>query len=116
MCACGMRLCAKRCMRRSDRDSLTASPPSWRDYAPIYEADVAARIGRSEIIAHGTAVDPAYFHDTPYFPITPTLGCLATKELWDPVTGDLLESGQLQLMEAFRGAKGEPGYLIVIEE
>jgi len=91
-------------------------PPSWRDYAPMYEADVAARIGRSEIIAHGTAVDPAYFHDTPYFPMTPTLGCLATKELWDPATGERLESGQLKLMEAFAKANGEPGYLIVIEE
>jgi hypothetical protein len=96
-------------------DTRAELPPSWRDYAPIYEADVAARIGRSEIIAHGTAVDPAYFRDTPYFPLTPTLGCLATKELWDPVTGDLLESGQMQLMEAFLGANGRPGYLIVID-
>lgn len=91
-------------------------PPSWRGYAPMFEADMAARIGRSEIIAHGTAVDPAYFRGTPYFPLTPTLGCLATKELWDPVTGDLLESGQMQLMEAFLGARGVPGFLIVIEE
>lgn len=97
-------------------DTRAELPPSWRDYAPMFEADVAARIGRSEIIAHGTAVDPSYFRGTPYFPLTPTLGCLATKELWDPANGALLESGQMQLMEAFLGAKGTPGYLIVIEE
>jgi hypothetical protein len=96
-------------------DTRAELPPSWRDYTPMFEADVAAHIGRSEIIAHGTAVDPAYFRDTPYFPLTPTLGCLATKELWDPKTGERLESGQMKLMEAFRGAKGEPGYLIVID-
>ncbi len=91
-------------------------PPSWRDYAPMFEADVAARIGRSEIIAHGTAVDPEYFRNRPYYPLTPTLGCLATKELWDPKTGELLESGQKKLVQAFLGAKGEAGYLIVIEK
>lgn len=95
-------------------DTRAELPPSWRGYAPMFEADMAARIGRSEIIAHGTAVDPAYFRDTPYFPLTPTLGCLATKELWDPATGERLESGQKELMEAFLGARGEPGYLIVM--
>lgn len=95
-------------------DTRAELPPSWREYAPMFEADIAARIGRSEIIAHGTAVDPTYFRGKPYFPMTPTLGCLATKEIWDPETGELLESGQEILIEAFREAKGEPGFLIVI--
>jgi hypothetical protein len=95
-------------------DTRAELPPSWREYAPMLEADIAARIGRSEIIAHGTAVDPEYFRGKPYFPMTPTLGCLATKEIWDPETGQLLESGQEELIHAFLNAKGEPGFLIVI--
>ncbi len=95
-------------------DTRAELPPSWREYKPMFEADIAARIGRSEIIAHGTAVDPEYFRGRPYYPMTPTLGCLATKEIWDPKTGELLESGQLKLIEAFLGANGEPGFFILV--
>lgn len=89
-------------------------PPSWRNYLPAQESFYAGRIGRSEIIAHGTTLDPEYFRDKPYYPLTPTLGCLCAKELWNITTGRLLVSEQFNLYSAFTATPGNKGYLIVI--
>ena len=70
--------------------------------------------GRTEIIAHGTTVDPAYYKGKPYFPLTPTQGCLCTKEIWDESSGKLLESDQQKLADAVSKAGGPYGYTIVI--
>ncbi len=89
-------------------------PPSWRNYTPIKESYTAGRIGRSEIIAHGTTIDPEYFKNQPYYPLTPTLGCLCAKELWNVTSGKLLVSEQFNLYSAFTATPGQKGYLIVI--
>lgn len=90
-------------------------PDSWRDYTPIWEAYEAGRAGRSEIIAHGTTIDPQYFQGQPYHPISPTLGCLCAPEDWDTQTGTLRQSEQLRLAETFLRAAGpSKGYLMVI--
>ena len=89
-------------------------PSSWKDYFPIYESFQAGKIGRTEIIAHGTTLDPDFFSGKPYYPISPTLGCLCAKEIWDPVTGQLKESEQLRLANAFMLTPGREGYLFVI--
>ncbi len=89
-------------------------PPSWKDYYPVYESFQAGKIGRSEIIAHGTTIDPGYFSGKPYYPISPTLGCLCAREIWDPVTGQLKESDQLNLANAFMKSESPNGYMFVI--
>lgn len=89
-------------------------PPGWRDYAPMMEAWAAGAIGRTEIIAHGTTIDPEYFKGRSWYPLTPTMGCLCAKELWNPTTGHLLVSEQNNLVNAFLSTPGRQGLLMVI--
>lgn len=96
-------------------------PPGWRDYASTREAWSAGHIGRTEIIAHGTTIDPEYFKDKPFYPLTPTMGCLCARELWNPTSGHPLVSEQLGLVNAWLSipGNGQPasaakGYLYVI--
>ncbi len=90
-------------------------PKSWKNYWPFYEAYYAGKAGRTEIIAHGTTVDPTYYKGQPYYPLTPTLGCLCTKELWSAEDGSRQYSDQQRLMDALQKAGGANGYYIVIE-
>jgi hypothetical protein len=80
----------------------------------MLEAFLAGRAGRSEIIAHGTTIDPDYFQNKPFYPISPTLGCLCAREIWDPATGRLVESDQQLLSDSYVKAPGNDGYLFVI--
>jgi hypothetical protein len=89
-------------------------PPGWRSYAPMMEAWAAGRVGRTEIIAHGTTIDPEYFKGKPFYPLTPTMGCLCAKELWNPTTGHLLVSEQNNLVNAFLSTPGRKGWLVVL--
>ena len=90
-------------------------PHSWKFYAPVFEAYYAGKAGRTEIIAHGTTVNPDYYKKQPYYPISPTQGCLCTKEIWSIMDGKRLESDQQKLVNAVRKAGGADGYCIVIE-
>jgi hypothetical protein len=90
-------------------------PGSWKNYYPFYEAYYAGKAGRTEIIAHGTTVNPAYYAKQPYYPLTPTQGCLCTKEIWSAVDGKRIESDQQKLVDAVKKAGGANGYCIVIE-
>jgi hypothetical protein len=89
-------------------------PPGWRNYAPMMEAWSAGQVGRTEIIAHGTTIDPEYFKDKPFYPLTPTMGCLCARELWNPTSGHPLVSEQLNLVNAWLSKPGKKGYLYVI--
>jgi hypothetical protein len=89
-------------------------PAEFRDYQPIYQSYYAGKAGRSEIIIHGTTVNPKYYISQPYFPLTPTQGCLTSKEIWDEETGQRTESDQQQLINAMIKAGGAQGYAIVI--
>jgi hypothetical protein len=90
-------------------------PASWMTYYPIFESYNAGMAGRTEIIAHGTTVDPEYYYGKPYYPLTPTQGCLCTKELWSNIDGRQLESNQQKLVNAIKKAGGANGYWVVIE-
>jgi hypothetical protein len=90
-------------------------PSSWKNYYPFYEAYYAGKAGRTEIIAHGTTVNPAYYAKQPYYPLTPTQGCLCTKEIWSAADGKRIESDQQKLVDAVTKAGGANGYCIVIE-
>ena len=90
-------------------------PPQWKSYAPCYESYYAGSAGRTEIIAHGTTINPAYYKGQPYYPLTPTMGCLCTKEIWNEEDGKRIISDQQQLVNAIQQAGGANGYYIVIE-
>lgn len=89
-------------------------PASWQHYTPMAEAYWAGRVGRSAVIAHGTTLNPTWFNSKPYYPISPTLGCLCAREIWNPATGGLIQSDQLNLVNAFLSTPGDMGYVIVI--
>jgi hypothetical protein len=89
-------------------------PLSWRNYSPMNEAWEAGKIGRTEIIAHGTTIDPEYFKDKPYYPLTPTMGCLCAKEVWNITSGKLLVSEQFNLVTTYTATPGYKGFLFVI--
>ena len=93
---------------------LALLPPGWRNYAPMREAWAAGAIGRTEIIAHGTTIDPDYFRGRPFYPLTPTMGCLCAKELWNVTTGHPLVSEQNDLVNSFLATPGRKGFLIVV--
>ena len=87
-------------------------PPGLKDYLPLYYSYYAGLAGRTEIIAHGTTIDPNIYLNKPYFPLTPSQGCLCTKEIWN---GKRLESDQQKLVNALLKAGGANGYCVVIE-
>lgn len=87
-------------------------PKSLENYFPIYGAYYAGRAGRTEIIAHGTTVDPSLYTSQKYYPLTPTQGCLCTYETWN---GARLESDQQKLINGLLKAGGAYGYVLVLE-
>ena len=89
-------------------------PKTWQDYFPLFQSYYAGKAGRSEIIIHGTTVNPAYYIKEPYYPLTPTMGCLTSKEFWSEETGHRTESDQQQLINTLIKAGGPDGYCIVI--
>ncbi len=90
-------------------------PESLKEYLPLYESFYASKAGRTEIIAHGTTVNTEYYKGLPWYPYTPTEGCLCTKEIWSPVDGKRMESDQQKLVDALRSAGGAIGYCVVVE-
>ncbi len=89
-------------------------PENLRKSKNLYEAFYAGMAGRHEIIAHGTTVIPEYYSGKPYYPFTPTLGCLCTYETWNDSTQLRMESDQQMLIDAIKKAGGPSGYAIVI--
>jgi hypothetical protein len=89
-------------------------PKNLKDHYPMYQSYYAGKAGRTEIIIHGTTVSPAYYTSQPYYPLTPTMGCLTSKEIWNEDTGQRLESDQQKLINALIKAGGPQGYAIVI--
>jgi hypothetical protein len=87
-------------------------PKALQDYSPLYNSYYAGEAGRTEIIAHGTTVNPEYYKGTTYYPHTPSQGCLSTQEIWD---GKLIKSDQLRLVGALLKAGGANGYCVVVE-
>ncbi len=91
-------------------------PTVFQNHAPIWESYHAGYIGRSEIIVHGTTIDPDYFSEQSFFPLVPTMGCLSTYESWNIFNGRLLKSQQLQLTNTFFADGIMNGLLVVLEK
>lgn len=87
-------------------------PQKLKGYLPLYDSYYSGLAGRSEIIAHGTTIDPKFYFGKLYYPLTPTDGCLCTKEIWN---GKRLESDQQKLVNGLLKAGGANGYCVVIE-
>jgi len=87
-------------------------PGNLKSYLPLYESYYSGLIGRTDIIAHGTTIDPQYYLGKPYYPLTPTQGCLCTKEIWN---GKRVESDQQKLVNGLLKAGGANGYCVVVE-
>ncbi len=87
-------------------------PQKLKDFLPLYNSYYSGLAGRSEIIAHGTTIDPNFYSGKPYYPLTPTEGCLCTKEIWN---GKRLASDQQKLVNGLLKAGGANGYCIVID-
>jgi hypothetical protein len=90
-------------------------PPGLQNKNELMQTYYASQAGRTEIIAHGTTVDPEYYKGQTYYPHTPTAGCLCAKEIWSEITGKRMISDQQKLVDAVKKAGGADGYLIVIE-
>ncbi len=89
-------------------------PDSWKNYFPIYESFYAGKAGRTEIISHGTTTNPEFYLDKPYYPNTPTLGCISSKEIWSEDSGKRMLSDQQALIDAFLSAGSKKGYYVVV--
>jgi len=90
-------------------------PENLKEYMPLLESFYASKAGRTEIIAHGTTINPNYYLNNPFYPISPTEGCLCTKEIWSDIDGRRIESDQQKLVNALKAAGGANGYCVVIE-
>jgi hypothetical protein len=89
-------------------------PAAWLQHPALWEAYQAGQMGRSEIIMHGTTIDPAYYKGRAYFPQTPSLGCLCSYEEWD-AQGRLKFSEQQKIVDALSGIGTSNGYVVVID-
>ncbi len=87
-------------------------PESLKNYQPLYQSYYAGAAGRTEIIAHGTTINPDYYKTKPWYPHTPSQGCLCTKEIWN---GKRIESDQQKLIYALLAAGSAYGYCVVVE-
>jgi hypothetical protein len=90
-------------------------PTTLKNYWPLFQSYHASEVGRTEIIAHGTTIDPTFYAGKSYYPHTPSLGCLSTKEIWSQKDGLRLESNQQKLIDALQKAGNIDGYCVVIE-
>lgn len=88
--------------------------PALNNYPGLWESFTAGKLGRSEIIVHGTTIDPGYYKNEKYYPLTPSLGCLCSPEIWDD-KGERTYSAQAEWIKIFQTMKRQPLYLIVAE-
>jgi hypothetical protein len=70
---------------------------------------------RKELIKHGTTIDLDFFAGKPYYPHTPTLGCLCEVEAWSPKDGKLIYSDQAALINEFEKFNHQFDYFVVVE-
>ncbi len=84
-------------------------------YGFLYESIFAGKLGRNEIISHGTTINNEYYKGKSYYGFTPTAGCLQAKEVWDYNTGKLIFSDQQKLIDAYKSIGANKGYLIVLD-
>lgn len=90
-------------------------PLELRSLPMLWQAYDAGRVGRSEIIVHGSTIDPCFFSEECFFPLTPSLGCLSAFEIWNPNDGSIMESHQKSLMELLPDDRSSLGFMYVVQ-
>lgn len=80
----------------------------------LWQSYHAGKVGRTEIIAHGTTIPPSFYAGKSYFPCTPSLGCLCSPEIWNE-QGILSWSAQAEWISIIKKQSQLPSYLLVIE-
>jgi hypothetical protein len=91
----------------------TMFPPEFKNTPSLTQAYWAGKAGRNEMILHGTTIDESYYQNQPYYPFTPSMGCITAKELWDK-NGNLAQSEQQKLLQAFKKNTDAKGFLYVL--
>jgi len=94
---------------------MSILPRLWFQYLPVYTTYYAGMAGRSEIVAHGTTIDPKYSAGKPWFPLSPSLGCLTALEMWGGKTGRRIFSDQKKLIDIIQKEKISQAYWMVVE-
>ena len=89
-------------------------PSTWQDYFPIWGSYFAGEAGRSEIITHGSTINPEYYRDLPCYPLTPSLGCLTSYEEWSAADGSIVRSDQQRLVNQIKEMGMTKGLLVVV--
>ena len=85
-----------------------------QQFIGLNESYWAGKIGRTEIIAHGTTINPEFYKSQSYYPNTPSLGCLCSPEVWDE-KGKCTYSSQQQWIQYIISKQIQPAWLIVAE-
>lgn len=85
-----------------------------QQFLGLKESYWAGKMGRTEIIAHGTTIDPEYYKHQLYYPNTPSLGCLCSPELWNE-KGECTYSAQAAWIIYILSGEIKPQWLIVAE-
>jgi hypothetical protein len=103
--------------REEWNESLIRSllPAALKKYDPLLSSFYAGKAGRTEIIAHGTTVDPSFYERKTFYPNTPTMGCLSCTEFYSEENGRCIQSNQLVLVNTFLSTGRNKGYLVVID-
>jgi hypothetical protein len=83
-------------------------------YSDLWQSYEAGKMGRSEIIAHGTTIPVDYYKNQSYYPCTPSLGCLCSPEIWNE-KGVLVSSVQSEWISIIKNLPQFPTYLLVVE-
>lgn len=83
-------------------------------FQSLYESFDAGKLGRTEIIAHGTTIDPSYYTGQKYYPCTPSLGCLCSPEIWSE-DGFRLSSSQADWISLLNTNNIYAAWLVVAE-
>lgn len=91
-------------------ESLHNSPLMWQAYR-------AGAVGRYDMIIHGSTIDPENFRKEPFYPLTPSIGCLSALELWDGETGKPTVSHQEELMKLIpdKASQVRAGFMYVLQ-
>lgn len=89
-------------------------PTELKNFVPILESFYAGKMGRRLIVMHGSTDDLTFYEGQPYYPLTPSKGCITAKEIWDENTGRCIESDQVKLMNAYFSTGELKGFLVVI--
>ena len=93
---------------------LSFFPKKLRNNTLLQQTFWAGKAGRSEIHFHGTTIDQNLYIGKEFYPQTPSMGCLCSKETWDK-DGNLIESSQQKLVNTWLKTPSEKGYAYILE-